>query len=271
MRNAVALDIGGTGWSVATWTTSGVRLVGSGPTGAAPPGSLTDLRAAVRAACAAATSGPLSDVSIGISFPGGLDETGVVTAWPNRPAWVGRRLRDLTGAPTGVPVAVGDDGVGAVLGERMLGAARDVPEFLLVSLGTGIGGGVFLDGRVRPSASPDARTIGHLRALGSDRLCPCGRRGCLQSALDTLPDDEQLSRRGFTAWPDGQRLIDTVADLARVLSVPAVLLTGGRLHRPVLRQVLVSEARAAGLDAVVPDDPGGSALLGAFLTEEPLP
>ncbi|MFI1996435.1 ROK family protein [Actinoplanes sp. NPDC020271] len=266
----VAVDIGGTSWSVATWRNNGLHLVGSGTTGTASPGDLVELRATFQQACVSAITESPAPLRVGVSFPGSVNSSGVVVAWPNRPLWIGWRLREVLGFPPGVAATMCDDGVAAILGEGMLGVGRGVADFLLVSFGTGIGGGVLLDRRVRPAAH-DARTIGHIRALGTDRLCRCGHRGCLQTALETLPDDEGLARQGLTTWPDGMRLVDTLSDLARVLGVPTVVLTGGRLRRSALRQTLTSAMTAAGLRVLVPIDTEGSALLGAFLAKEPLP
>jgi predicted NBD/HSP70 family sugar kinase len=267
--HAVAVDIGGTSWRVAVRSARTMRVIASGPTGPIAVENLSELRRAVRTAYAT-THHDETMTGLGVSFPGAVDGDGFIVAWPNRPHWLGHRLRAVLGLPPEATVSVCDDGLAAVVGESRLGAVRGTADLLVLSLGTGIGGGIVLDGRSRHPAAADARTIGHLRALGSDRLCRCGRTGCLQTALATLPDEETLRVTGLASWTDGRRMMSVTGDLARLLNISTVLLTGGLLHRPRLRQALVGELRSSGITVVTPADPGRSSLLGAFLAEEPL-
>nr|WP_296073374.1 ROK family protein [uncultured Actinoplanes sp.] len=257
----VAIDIGGTGWRVAMRDAGTVRILGRGLTGTRNVTGLSGLRDVVRAAC-----GP--DTRAGVAFPGAVDRRGVVTAWPNRPQWIGYDLRSALGVPAATPLSICDDGLAAMMGETRIGVAADLADLLFLTLGTGIGGGLVIDRRVRQPSAPDARTIGHLVNLGTARRCRCGRIGCLQTALDTLPNDSELLSDGLTAWPDGGRLVSAVTDLASLAGVGTVLLTGGLLDRAGLRTALTSALTRSGLDATVPPAPGRSALLGAFFAQE---
>ncbi|WP_162793927.1 ROK family protein [Streptomyces paludis] len=201
---------------------------------------------------------------LGVAFPGGLDEDGRVTAWPNRPEWVGYGLRDALGRIARA-VVLRDDGESAAAAEAMYGIAQGRPDALVAVLGTGLGGALVLDGKVRRSAPADPRTLGHLAAL-PEGSCGCGGTGCAQLALRTLPPDDRLGD-GLEGWPDGLRLVAFLGDLVRFLSVPTVVLTGGLLARPVLRAQMRVRMAACGVEVLVPARPGLSSLLGAAALE----
>jgi hypothetical protein len=202
--------------------------------------------------------------SIGCAFPGALDEAGVVSGWPLRPAWVGFPLRAaLSELIGGGPVRIIDDGVAAALGEAAHGVSADLPDHLSMSLGTGIGGALVMEGRARPPMGQGGRTIGHWRVLGDDRPCPCGYCGCLQLALGSLPAPG--SAVTSVTWPDGVRLVEVVGDVVAGIGVPAVVLTGGLLNRPEVREFLYATFTKDGTTCLVPTDPSTSAIRGALV------
>ncbi|MBB5774971.1 ROK family protein [Nonomuraea jabiensis] len=260
-RHRLAVDIGGTTWAAGVLERGSLRVVGEGPTGHRHPRELADLRETVRSWAAAA--GP--EATVGVSFPGATDGSGVVTAWPNRPDWTGSRLSSVLGLDDRAHLDIIDDGAAAIRGEMSLGAARDVRDLLVLTLGTGMGGGFLLDSGVRNGLPGDARTLGHIRALASSRACSCGRRGCLQTALAALPADDVLLERGTAAWPDGEGCLNVLADLARVLGIRRILATGGLLRRTAVRRFVRGGFAARGLECVVPERPERSSLLGALV------
>jgi len=95
-------------------------------------------------------------------------------AWRNEP--LGADLARLIG----LPVVVENDGNVAAWGEFRYGAGRDHDDQLMVTVGTGVGGGVIADGRLLRGAHGVAGEIGHLRLVPEGRLCGCGNRGCLE-------------------------------------------------------------------------------------------
>lgn len=115
----------------------------------------------------------------GVAVPVTLDERGRVTAWPNRPSWRGldlaARLRELL---PGARVEIGDDGDLAALAEAAHIASRHM---VYLGVGTGVGGGLVLDGRPCPGAARGSSELGHMVVDRSGPLCDCGRRGCVQS------------------------------------------------------------------------------------------
>ncbi|WP_314220800.1 ROK family protein [Streptomyces zaehneri] len=130
----------------------------------------------IRELCAVA---PDELAGVGVAMPATLDAAGVVTAWPNRPGWsgldLGGALRELFGTEE---VACADDGDLAALAEAH---AAGRPDLLYLGVGTGVGGGIVLGGRLLPGPSRGSCEIGHLIVDRSGELCDCGRRGCVQS------------------------------------------------------------------------------------------
>ena len=119
---------------------------------------------------------------IGVGSPGAVDaRVGTVTNAGNLPGWSGTfPIADALGVELGVPVALGNDVDVATLAEFELGAGRPYKSLLGVFWGTGVGGGVVLDGELwRGRAS--AGEIGHMVVKIGGARCPCGRRGCMEA------------------------------------------------------------------------------------------
>ncbi|MFD7119622.1 ROK family protein [Streptomyces sp. NPDC059922] len=207
---------------------------------------------------------PRGTAQLGIAFPGGLDENGRVTTWPSRPGWSGYRLRDELGRIAHT-VVLRDDCESAAAGEITRGIAKGRSDAFVAVLGTELSGALVLDGKVRRTVTAEPRTLGHLAILPGGS-CRCGGTGCAQLALRTLPADDRLGAR-LEGWPDGLRLLTFLGDLARFLTVPTVVLTGGLLARPVLRAQLRVRMEAYGVEVLVPTRPGLSSLLGAAVLE----
>lgn len=116
--------------------------------------------------------------AIGVGLPGLVDRRGVLRFAPNLPNVVELPVGELARAATGLPVAVDNDATCATWAEQQAGAARGANDALLVTLGTGIGGGLVLDGRLIRGANGFAGEIGHMVVDADGIACVCGRRGC---------------------------------------------------------------------------------------------
>ncbi|MDX3195974.1 ROK family protein [Streptomyces sp. MN03-5084-2B] len=122
---------------------------------------------------------PAPAAAVGVAMPALCDASGVVTTWPGRPGWAGldlaAALRSVFGA---TPVALADDGDLAALAEAR---AADCPDVLYLGVGTGIGGGIVLGGRLWPGRPGSSCEVGHVVVGMAGPRCDCGRAGCVQA------------------------------------------------------------------------------------------
>ena len=129
----------------------------------------------------AAATGREAVAGVGIGSPGPLDRAaGVVINTPNL-GWRNFPLRDLVANAVGLPATLDNDANCATYGEWWLGAARNVDNLVGLTLGTGIGGGIVLNGRIYHGASDVAGEIGHMTIDSTGRKCKCGNYGCLEA------------------------------------------------------------------------------------------
>lgn len=120
--------------------------------------------------------------ALGVGSPGPLDSRrGVVYFAPNLPGWRDVPLARWLERKTGLPTLVENDANVAAWGEWWLGAGRGARSLVLVTLGTGIGGGIVLEGKIFSGRDGAAGEIGHLTLLPGGRQCSCGKRGCLEA------------------------------------------------------------------------------------------
>jgi glucokinase len=157
----------------------------------------------------------ISDVScVGIGAPGPVDsETGEVIRAVNlgifEPWPLGRRLGELLG----IRVFVENDANSAVIAEAMAGCAAGMKDVVIVTLGTGVGGGAFIDGKIYAGFNHMGLEVGHMVIRKGGRLCNCGRRGCFEryaSATALIRDTRKAMRKDTSSvlWnmsggPDG--------------------------------------------------------------------
>src|SRR5688572_2299334 len=120
-------------------------------------------------------------IGVGVGAPGPLDrERGIVVTTPNL-GWTNFPLRDVISERSRLPVRIDNDANCATLGEWWLGAARGAENVIGMTIGTGIGGGVIIGGRLYHGASDVAGEIGHATIDITGRRCKCGNYGCLEA------------------------------------------------------------------------------------------
>jgi len=120
-------------------------------------------------------------VGVGIGCPGPLDlARGVVLSAPNL-GWTNYPIRDRVAERLGLPATLDNDANCATYGEWWQGAGRGINVLVGVTLGTGIGGGLILDGRLLRGASGSAGELGHTTIDFTGRRCRCGNYGCLEA------------------------------------------------------------------------------------------
>lgn len=181
----LGLDLGATNvkWAVVSdeageWH---VEHRGQQPTGAGEgPEAVVERLATIAESACAETTGV---VSIGIGVPGLYDaEAGVARFLPNLPGeWAGRPIGEPVSLRTGRPVALVNDARAFGLAELRLGAGRGVATMVGLTLGTGVGGVVAVDGRVHHGHDGTAGEAGHQTIDPDGPACTCGNRGCLEA------------------------------------------------------------------------------------------
>jgi glucokinase len=188
-RWIVGVDLGGTNIVVGLVPIEGGEVLGfrSHPTesGRGPKFVVDRIVSMVEAAISevAAAHGTTRGAvaGVGIGSPGPLDRsTGTVINTPNL-GWRNFPLRDLIANAVGLPATLDNDANCATYGEWWLGAGRNVDTLVGLTLGTGIGGGIVLDGEIFHGASDAAGEIGHMTIEANGRKCKCGNYGCLEA------------------------------------------------------------------------------------------
>ena len=106
---------------------------------------------------------------------------GSVIAAPNLPGWAGFNVRERIRQEMDAPFTLENDANAAALGEKWMGVAREMNHLAFLTLGTGIGGGLVLNGRIWHGAKGMAAELGHINIRPEGRLCNCGNRGCLEA------------------------------------------------------------------------------------------
>jgi glucokinase len=132
--------------------------------------------ALVEAILEAAGGRPLAGV--GIAAAGFVDTAGERVMFAPHLPWQGEPLRDLLEHRLGCPVGLDNDANCAARAEAHHGAARGAASALMITMGTGIGGAVLLEGRVVRGANGMAGEFGHMQVVPNGQPCECGRRGC---------------------------------------------------------------------------------------------
>lgn len=242
----VGVDFGGTNLVAALVEQGGVRESASVPTraDAGPSGIMDDIAALVKSVADNPTS-------VGVGIPGEVDGDGRCVRLPNVAGFEGVAIASELATRIGCPVGVENDAIAAALGESLFGAGKDFKSFLLLTLGTGVGGGLVLDGSVRRGRGGFAGEVGHIPVDLTDHapMCGCGNRGCMEavagtpamlrdyharsgeSAVDIADlfqradavDEHALAVRGRMGWALGT----AIAAIQNTLDLDGVVFCGG--------------------------------------------
>lgn len=136
---------------------------------------------------------------VGIGAPGPMDpDTGVVYTPPNLPGWEEVALGPRLSKALGVPVCLENDVNLGTLGEHALGVGRGTKDMVGIFVGTGVGGGLILDGKLRGGYRHAAAEVGHMIILADGPVCGCGKRGCLEAVASRTAIDRDI-RLGLAA------------------------------------------------------------------------
>ena len=265
---AFGIDLGGTTAKIGLFTTSGALLEKwevATDTSHAGEHILENLAAAVLGKMKEQSIQPEQVEGVGIGVPGPvLDSSIVPIVCANLGGWGERNVSaQLSGLLNGLKVLVGNDANVAALGEIWMGAAKGAKNAVMVTLGTGVGGGVVVNGKVIDGVHGAGGEIGHITVNRHETaVCGCGKRGCLEQyssatgvvrcmkkLLDENPDTpcvlrgtEFAAKDVFDAARNGDALaareVDEMADtlgmaLANIAATvdPEAFLVGGGVAR----------------------------------------
>lgn len=121
-------------------------------------------------------------IGIGLGVPGILDkEKGIVKSSPNMPKWINFKISDFVQKRLHTPVKIVNDASSAALGEARFGSGKEYHKIVMITLGTGVGGGIIIDGKLYDGLGGTGAQLGHSVIRYKGRPCSCGRRGCLEA------------------------------------------------------------------------------------------
>ncbi|AUH53561.1 sugar kinase [Chromobacterium sp. ATCC 53434] len=175
-------------------------------------------------------------LGVGLVMPGPFGVEGMTSVGPTTlPGW-----EDVDGAwlsrQLGLPVLLEKDATAAAIGERLYGMASSLRNFAYLFIGTGLGAGLFLDGRLYAGGRHNAGEIGHMIVVPGGRACECGNRGCLERYVSLRALHEELGLAdgalaspdplaGLAIGPDGERWLErAAAPLAQAVNILECLL-----------------------------------------------
>jgi len=186
---------------------------------------------------------------IGIGFPGFFDtSSGLLLSSPNIPGLLEFPLEERLGKHLSCPVHAQNDASVAALGEFRFGAGKGAASLLHLTLGTGVGGGVVINGQLYGGDGGMAMEVGHLHIAPEDRQCGCGARGCLETWASATAVAErfaamsgiQADAREVAALADegnehalgvlhdaGSMLGRGIAEISKLLDIRRVSISGG--------------------------------------------
>jgi glucokinase len=288
---ALGIDIGGTFTKIAVLG-AGEQVLAEGriPTEAeAGPEPLVARVAAAAGELAARAGVDLArGHAAGVGVAGLVERaTGVLAACPNLPGFEGFHAGEAFGGVLGLPVLVENDASACALAEAHLGAGRGKDPVVLFTLGTGVGGGIVIGGRIVHGQEGFAGEFGHMAlAVDGGPRCACGQRGCVESYLRSShvvalaveyaargnpPAGSELARALASGAATSKRVgeaaragdpvaVAVFTELGRALGIamanlisalnPAVVIVGGGVS--LAGDVLLDSARATALARVVP-------------------
>jgi glucokinase len=214
-QHVLALDIGGTKLAAGVVDTSGAVhsfAVASTLAEEGPDRGLERLFALGRKAVEESGVAWPAIVAVGIGAGGPLDTArGVLIAPPHLPGWVDVPLTQRAEAAFGLPAALENDATAAAAGELRFGAGAGTRHLVYLTISTGVGGGIVIDGRLYRGASGNGGELGHVTVDYHGRLCRgCGRRGCLEAYVSGT----SIAERAREAGMDGAVAAD-VAEAAK--------------------------------------------------------
>lgn len=184
MKKVLAFDLGGTKFAFGVVAENG-EVLGSDKIETlakqGPEQAIQRVNLAAQALLQKLNIKPAELIGIGIASPGPLDiSKGCVDGSPNLPGWSGYSIETGLSSFFNLPARIDNDANAAALGEYKFGAGKNKKNMVYITVSTGIGGGVIVDGRLMRGANGNAAELGHLTLNIHGPACPCGANGCFE-------------------------------------------------------------------------------------------
>ncbi len=186
MGKRIGIDVGGTNVKIALVDKSGKIIYSNSVPTYAKMGyeyTVNNIKQAIKDLMKETNTTAKDIDGIGFDFPGQVDyKTGIVKLAPNIPGWVNVPIAQMIEEEFHIPTRIDNDVRCAALGEMKFGAGQGCENFVCITVGTGIGSGLVINGQLVRGASNAAGEIGHIKLQMKDGLiCGCGDTGCLEA------------------------------------------------------------------------------------------
>jgi len=262
LKSVIGLDLGGTNIKAVLLETTSLRILDQRtiPTRASEGASrvVENMALAAEALIESAGRSGAKVMALGVGAAGLVDR-GVVRNSPNLPGWQGavplKRLLEKRLSKHRLQITIENDANAFVVAEQRLGAAKGLDNVIGLTLGTGVGGGIIIDGRLYRGARGGAGEIGHMVIKHDGPKCKCGNQGCLESLIgaqaiinryndlrfrshlkiEKYIDVEELAKRAKKGDPHAQQAFTETAiilgaglsNLINIFNPQAVIIGGG--------------------------------------------
>ncbi len=120
-------------------------------------------------------------IGAGIGMPGTIDSKKGIVKYSNNIQWENVDLVKIMGQYLPIPIRIANDADCAALGEAVAGAGKECQDVIMLTLGTGVGGGIILDGKIYEGKGLGGSELGHMVIVENGEPCTCGRKGCLEA------------------------------------------------------------------------------------------
>lgn len=152
-------------------------------------------------------------IGIGVSSPGLVSsEKGIILTSPNMPHWMNIPIKELIGPKLDLPIFIDNDANCSIVAEHWLGVAQGLKNVLMLTLGTGIGGSVIINGKIYRGSRDTGGEFGHITISNKGPKCSCGNYGCLESFAAVNPTlnraKEKLKREEISSSLNNYKLAD---------------------------------------------------------------
>ena len=186
MTKRIGIDVGGTNVKIALVDGEGKIIYSNSVPTYAQMGyeyTVNNIKQAIRDLMKETNTDAKEIEGIGFDFPGQVDyKTGVVKLAPNIPGWVNVPIAQMIEEEFNIPTRIDNDVRCAALGELKFGAGKGCENFVCITVGTGIGSGLVINGQVVRGAANAAGEIGHIKLqMNGGPICGCGDTGCLEA------------------------------------------------------------------------------------------